>query len=46
VPERKAGEPLNSFISRFVSNKTEKRKVPNLKQRLAIGYSEAKAKRK
>ena len=42
MPERKKGEPLNSFIARFVSNSTEKKRVPKLKQRLAIGYAEAR----
>jgi hypothetical protein len=42
MPERKKGEPLNAFISRFVSNKAERQRVPKLKQRLAIGYSEAR----
>jgi hypothetical protein len=40
MPARKEGEKLSHFISRFVSSKQEK-KYP-LKQRLAIGYSEAK----
>lgn len=42
MPERKSGEPLSSFIGRFVKSKREKKKFPDLKQRLAIGYSEAK----
>ncbi len=42
MPERKSGEPLSSFISRFVSNKRDKKKWPNIKQRLAVGYAEAK----
>jgi hypothetical protein len=42
VPERTAGEPLNKYIAKFVSNKREKRKFPDIKQRLAVGYSEAK----
>jgi hypothetical protein len=48
VPERHAGEPLNKFISRFVGSKREKKQFPSVKQRLAVGYSEAKeaAKRK
>jgi hypothetical protein len=40
MPERKKGEKLSDFIGRFVSSKREQ-KYP-LKQRLAIGYSEAK----
>jgi hypothetical protein len=42
MPERHAGEPLNKFISRFVGSKREKKKFKNIKQRLAIGYSEAR----
>lgn len=42
MPERRSGEPLSAFIGRFVSNKREKRKHPELKQRLAIGYAEAR----
>ena len=42
MPKREPGEPLGKFISRFVSNKRERKKFPNQKQRLAIGYSEAK----
>jgi hypothetical protein len=42
MPERKSGEPLSAFISRFVSNKREKHKFSNIKQRLAVGYSEAR----
>lgn len=42
MPLRKRGEPLNKFIGRFVDSKREKKKFPNMKQRLAVGYSEAK----
>lgn len=42
MPERERGEKLSAFIGRFVSNKREERKFPNVKQRLAVGYSEAK----
>lgn len=42
MPERKKGEPLNEFIGRFVSSKHEKDEFPDIKQRLAVGYSEAK----
>jgi hypothetical protein len=41
-PERQSGEPLNAFIGRFVSSKRERKKFPKLKQRLAVGYSEAR----
>lgn len=42
MPKREEGEALNKFISRFVSNKGEKKKFPETKQRLAVGYSEAR----
>ncbi len=42
MPERRAGEKLSAFIGRFVSNKRDKKKWPNIKQRLAVGYSEAR----
>ena len=45
MPERKSGEPLNAFLSRFVGSKREKKQFPSLKQRLAIAYSESKRKR-
>jgi hypothetical protein len=41
MPERHRGEPLSKFIGRFVSSKREQ-KYP-IKQRLAIGYSEARS---
>lgn len=44
MPKREKGEPLNEFIGRFVGNKREKRKFPDIKQRLAVGYSEAREK--
>jgi hypothetical protein len=40
MPERHKGEKLSAFIGRFVSSKREQ-KYP-IKQRLAIGYSEAR----
>lgn len=46
MPERHAGEPLNKFIGRFVKSKRERKNFPDLKQRLAVGYSEARRKRK
>jgi hypothetical protein len=42
MPERHRGEPLSAFIGRFVSSKRERKQFPELKQRLAVGYSEAK----
>jgi hypothetical protein len=42
MPLRKEGEKLSSFIGRFVGSKHERRKFPDIKQRLAVGYSEAR----
>lgn len=42
MPERKKGEPLNQFIGRFVGSKREKKSFPKVKQRLAVGYAEAR----
>jgi len=42
MPVRERGEKLSDFIGRFVSNKAEKRKFPEAKQRLAVAYAEAK----
>lgn len=42
MPERRPGEPLSAFIGRFVSSKRERRQFPKLKQRLAVGYHEAR----
>jgi hypothetical protein len=46
VPKRTKGEPLGEFIGKFVKSKREKAKFPELSQRLAVGYSEAKRKAK
>lgn len=46
MPDRKAGEPLNKFIGRFIKNKRETAKFPDIKQRLAVGYSEARERSK
>ena len=46
MPARKKGEPLSEFIGRFVESGHEKRKFPNIKQRLAVGYSEARERAK
>jgi hypothetical protein len=46
MPERRKGEPLNEFIGKFVSDKRDKKKWPNPKQRLAVGYAEAKERSK
>jgi hypothetical protein len=42
MPKREAGEPLSKFISRFVGDKAEEKKFPDRKQRLAVGYAEAR----
>jgi hypothetical protein len=42
MPEKRAGEPLGKFIARFAASKREKREFPELKQRLAVGYAEAR----
>jgi hypothetical protein len=42
MPAREKGEPLSKFIGRFVSSKRERKQFPDLKQRLAVGYSEAR----
>lgn len=42
MPERHKGEKLSDFISRFVTSKREKKQFPDKKQRLAVGYSEAR----
>lgn len=46
MPERKTGEKLSDFISRFVDSKREKKEFPKVKQRLAVGYSEARQRSK
>lgn len=46
MPAREKGEKLSHFIGRFVSSKREERKFPNIKQRLAVGYSEARERAK
>lgn len=42
MPARKQGEKLSHFIGRFVSSKREEKRFPDMKQRLAVGYSEAR----
>ena len=41
MPEREKGEALDAFIGRFMKSKREKKKFPKVKQRLAVGFSEA-----
>ena len=45
MPERQKGEKLSSFIGRFVKSQRERKNFPDIKQRLAVGYSEAKRKK-
>lgn len=42
MPEREKGEPLNKFMNSFMKSKGDKKKWPKVKQRLAVGFSEAK----
>jgi hypothetical protein len=46
MPERSKGQPLNEFIGKFMSDKHDKKKWPKQKQRLAVGYAEAKERSK
>jgi hypothetical protein len=43
MPAREKGEKLSAFIGRFVSSKRERKQFPELNQRLAVGYSEARS---
>jgi len=42
MPAREKGEKLSHFIGRFVSSKREEKQFPKIKQRLAVGYAEAR----
>ena len=42
MPAREKGEKLSDFIGRFVDFKREKKKFPQVKQRLAVGYAESR----
>jgi len=42
MPAREHGEPLSHFIGRFMKSKHDKKKWPKIKQRLAVGYAEAR----
>jgi hypothetical protein len=44
--KREEGEKLSDFISRFMSNKRDDKKYPDVKQRLALGYSDARERSK
>ena len=46
MPEKHKGEPLNKFVSRYVGSKRAKKDFPDIKQRLAVAYSEAGEKKK
>lgn len=46
MPEPHKGEPLNKFVSRYVSSSRAKKDFPDIKQRLAVAYSERAAKKK
>lgn len=41
-PLREKGEKLSHFVGRFVSSKKEKKQFPKIRQRLAVGYAEAR----
>jgi hypothetical protein len=42
MPLKNPGEKLSDFINRFVGSKREKKKFPEIKQRLAVGYAESR----
>ncbi len=42
MPARKPGEKLSEFIDRFMGSRRERRKFPQINQRLAVGYAEAR----
>lgn len=42
MPAREKGEKLSDFISRFMGSKREQKQFPQVKQRLAVGYAEAR----
>ncbi len=46
MPSREKGEKLSDFIGRFVGDKREERKFPNIRQRLAVGYAESRRRAK
>lgn len=46
MPERKPGEKQSSFIARYVKSKRAQKDFPNVKQRLAVAYSEARQAKK
>lgn len=42
MPLREKGEKLSEFIGRFVKSKREEKNFPAIKQRMAVGYNEAR----
>lgn len=42
MPSPKPHEPQGSFIKRYVKSKESQKRFPDIKQRLAVAYSEAK----
>lgn len=40
MPEPMRGEKQQSYISRYVKSKRSKKDFPDIKQRLAVAYSE------
>jgi hypothetical protein len=46
MPQRTKGESLSEFIGRFVGSKRERKKFPDVKQRLAVGYAESRERAK
>jgi hypothetical protein len=46
MPTPHKGEPISEFVHRFVGSKEAERSFPKKKQRLAVAYSEARAKAK
>lgn len=46
MPNPNPGEKQSSYIARYVKDKRAKKDFPDLKQRLAVAYSEFKRERK
>lgn len=46
MPRPKKGERQAKFVERYVSSAESKKRFPDLKQRLAVAYSEYKQARK
>jgi hypothetical protein len=42
MPKRTPGESLNEFLGKFMKSKHDKKKWPKRKQRLAVGFAEAR----